>query len=226
MLQSSILLIWPRQNELCFGCSMNCFASIEGKITKLGFSQNWNKFFCLFFFHWFFSISTHTSSKFLVTSRLIIIMFRPLDKNDQKIPLTLCTKFETLVAPSNFFSKLLKFCMMYYITKINKMRDEEVKNLKLDFSWITLIVWLLMCLNWYLWEVREQFDFLVLKDGEGTQEFKSNCCHFFHLSPWRPSWISKWLPFSACFGLYFIFWTTKWPQNGGNTCVCDTIDWN
>ena len=41
------------------------------------------------------------------------------------------------------------------------------------------LVWLLMCLNWYLWEVREQFDFLVLKDGEGTQEFKSNCCHLF-----------------------------------------------
>ena len=56
-----------------------------------------------------------------------------------KIPLTLCTKFETLVAPSKLFSKLLKFCMVYFITKINKMRDEEVKNLKFDFSWITLL---------------------------------------------------------------------------------------
>ena len=66
-------------------------------------------------------------------------MFRPLVINDQKILLTLCTKFEMLVAPSELFSKLLKFCMMYFITKINKMGDEEVKNLKFDFSWITLI---------------------------------------------------------------------------------------
>ena len=51
-----------------------------------------------------------------------------------KISLTLCTKFETLVAPSKLFSKLLKFCMMYFITIINKMTDEEVKNLKFDFS--------------------------------------------------------------------------------------------
>ena len=51
-----------------------------------------------------------------------------------KIPLTLCTKFETPVAPSKLFSKLLKSCMVYFITKINKMRDEEVKNLKFDFS--------------------------------------------------------------------------------------------
>ena len=118
---------------------MNCFASIEGKITKLWFSQNWDMFFYLFFFHWFCSISTYISSKFLATLRLIIIMFRPLVINHQKIPLTLCTKFEMLVAPSKLFSKLLKFCMMYFITKINKMRDEEVKNLKFDFSWITLI---------------------------------------------------------------------------------------
>ena len=55
-----------------------------------------------------------------------------------KISLTLCTKFETLVAPSKLFSKLLKFCIMYFITLINKMTDEEVKNLKFDFSWITL----------------------------------------------------------------------------------------
>ena len=48
-------------------------------------------------------------------------------------------KFETLVAPSKLFSKLLKFCMMYFITLINKMTDEEVKHLKFDFSWITLL---------------------------------------------------------------------------------------
>ena len=125
--------------NFCFGCSMNCFASIEGKITILWFSQNWDKFFYLFFFHWFCSISIYISSKFLATLRLIIIMFRPLVINDQKILLTLCTKFEMLVAPSKLFSKLLKFCMMYFITKRNKMGDEEVKNLKLDFSWITLV---------------------------------------------------------------------------------------
>ena len=118
---------------------MNCFASIEGKITKLWFSQNWDEFFYLFFFHWFCSISIYISSKFLATLRLIIIMYRPLVINDQKILLTLCTKFEMLVAPSKFFSKLLKVCMMYFIIKINKMGDEEVKNLKLDFSWITLM---------------------------------------------------------------------------------------
>ena len=28
---------------------------------------------------------------------------------------------------------------MYFITLINKMTDEEVKNLKCDFSWITLL---------------------------------------------------------------------------------------
>ena len=56
-----------------------------------------------------------------------------------KISLTLCTKFETLVAPSKLFSKLLKFCIMFFITLINKMTDEEVKNLKFDFSWITLM---------------------------------------------------------------------------------------
>ena len=118
---------------------MNCFVSIEGKITKLWFSQNWDKFFLLFFFHWFCSISTYISSKFLATLKLIIIMFRPLVINDQKILLTLCTKFEMLVAPSKLISKLLKFCMMYFITKINKMGDEEVKHLKFDFSWITLM---------------------------------------------------------------------------------------
>ena len=128
-----------RWNELCFGCSMNCFASIEGKFTKLWFSQNCDKFFLFFFFHWFCNISTHISSNFLATLRLIIIMFGPLNKNDQKILLTLCTKFKTPVAPSKRFSKLLKFCMMYFITKINKMRDEEVKHLTFDFSWITLV---------------------------------------------------------------------------------------
>ena len=51
----------------------------------------------------------------------------------------MCTKFETLVAPSKLFSKLLKLCMMYFITIINKMTDEEVKHLKFDFSWITLM---------------------------------------------------------------------------------------
>ena len=56
-----------------------------------------------------------------------------------KISLTLCTKFETLGAPSKLFSKLLKFCIMYFITLINNMTDEEVKHLKFDFSWITLI---------------------------------------------------------------------------------------
>ena len=130
---------WPRWNELCFGCPMNCFASIEGKFTKLWFSQNCDKFFCFFFFHWFCNISKHISSNFLATLRLIIIMFGPLNKNDQKILLTLCTKFKTPVAPSKRFSKLLKFCMVYFITKINKMRDEEVKHLTFDFSWITLI---------------------------------------------------------------------------------------
>ena len=55
-----------------------------------------------------------------------------------KISLILCTKFEMLVAPSKHFSKLLKFCIMYFITLITKMTDEEVKNLKFDFSWITL----------------------------------------------------------------------------------------
>ena len=125
---------------------MNYFASIEGKITKLWFSQNWDKFFYLFFFHWFCSISIYISSNFLATLRLIIIMFRPLVINDQKILLTLCTKFETLVAPSKLCSKLLKFCMRYFITKINKMGDEEVKNLKLHFSWITLffMVWFVL----------------------------------------------------------------------------------
>ena len=73
------------------------------------------------------------------------------------------------------------------------------------FSYIPIIVWLLMGVNWYLWEVCEQFEFLVLKDGEGTQECKSNCYHFFHPSPWRPSWISKWPPFLAYFGLYLNF---------------------
>ena len=29
--------------------------------------------------------------------------------------------------------------MMYFITLINKMTDEEVKHLKFDFSWITLM---------------------------------------------------------------------------------------
>ena len=29
--------------------------------------------------------------------------------------------------------------MVYFITKLNKMRDEEVKNLKFDFLWITLV---------------------------------------------------------------------------------------
>ena len=129
---------WPRWKELCFGCSMNCFASIEEKFTKLWFSQNCDKFFFFFFFDWFCNISTHISSNFLATLRLIIIMFGPLNKNDQKILLTLCTKFKTPVAPSKRFSKLLKFCMMYFITKINKMRDEEVKHLTFDFSWITL----------------------------------------------------------------------------------------
>ena len=33
-----------------------------------------------------------------------------------------------------FVTKLLKFRIMYFITIINKMRDEEVKNLKFDFS--------------------------------------------------------------------------------------------
>ena len=28
---------------------------------------------------------------------------------------------------------------MYFITLINKMTDEEVKNLKFDISWITLV---------------------------------------------------------------------------------------
>ena len=131
---------WQRWNELCFGCSMNCFASIEGKFTKLWFSQNCDKFFCFFFFHWFCNISTHISSNFLATLRLIIIMFGPLNKNYQKILLTLCTKFKTPVAPSKRFSKLLKFCMVYFITKINKMRDEEVKHLTFDFLWITLVI--------------------------------------------------------------------------------------
>ena len=148
LLLYGILKLYPKQSLLefsdlskiiCFGCSMNCFASIEGKFTNLWFSQNWDKFFISFFFHWFCNISTHISSKFLATWRLNIIMFRPLDKNDQKILLTLCTKFETLVAPSKLFSKLLKFCMVYFITKINKLWDEEVKNLQFDFSWITLI---------------------------------------------------------------------------------------
>ena len=117
-----MILIWPKQNELCFGCSMNCFASNEGIITKLGFSQNWDKFFYVFFFHWFWSIITHISSKFLATSRLIIIMFRPLDKNDQKILLTLCTKFETQVAPSKLFFKIAEILhdVFYHQNKQNE----------------------------------------------------------------------------------------------------------
>ena len=49
------------------------------------------------------------------------------------ILLTLCTKFKTPVAPSKRFSKLLKFYMVYFISKINEMRDEEVKHLTFDF---------------------------------------------------------------------------------------------
>ena len=41
--------------------------------------------------------------------------------------------------------------MVYFITKINKMRDEEVKNLKFDFLWITLAyTYLKNCNPWYL----------------------------------------------------------------------------
>ena len=38
-----------------------------------------------------------------------------------------------LVAPCKLFSKLLKFSMMYFMTIINNMTDEEVKHLKFDF---------------------------------------------------------------------------------------------
>ena len=30
--------------------------------------------------------------------------------------------------------------MVYFITILNKMTDEEVKHLKFDFSWITLLL--------------------------------------------------------------------------------------
>ena len=33
---------------------------------------------------------------------------------------------------------------MYFITKINKIGDEEVKNLKFDISWITLVLVLIL----------------------------------------------------------------------------------
>ena len=65
-----------------------------------------------------------------------------------QIPLNLCTKFKTLVAPSKLFSKLVRFCMMYLTTIINKMRDEEVKNLKSDFLWITLLHTEFYILDW------------------------------------------------------------------------------
>ena len=32
-----------------------------------------------------------------------------------------------------FFPNLMTFCMMYFITLINSIRDEEVKNLKIWF---------------------------------------------------------------------------------------------
>ena len=54
-----------------------------------------------------------------------------------KIPMTLCTKLETLVAPSKlFFFKLAEILHDVFITNtiINKMRDEEAKHLKSDFS--------------------------------------------------------------------------------------------
>ena len=45
--------------------------------------------------------------------------------------------------------------------------------------YIELIVWLLMCLNWYLWEVREQFDFLVLKMEKGPRNSNQIVAIFF-----------------------------------------------
>ena len=164
-------LFWLFHELLCIN---------EGKFTKLWFSQNCDKFFCFFFFYWFCNISTHISSNFLATLRLIIIMFGPLNKNDQKILLTLCTKFKTPVAPSKPFSKLLKFCMVYFITKINKMRDEEVKHLTFDFSWITLMY------------ISESF----LRKG-----ICWNCggCWSYHfLSTWYQSTIQR-----ACLGIQF-----------------------
>ena len=179
---------WPRWKELCFGCSMNCFASIEEKFTKLWFSQNCDKFFFFFFFDWFCNISTHISSNFLATLRLIIIMFGPLNKNDQKILLTLCTKFKTPVAPYKRFSKLLKFCMMYFITKINKMRDEEVKHLTFDFSWITLlsrenIPKPTRCESSYLWQRQYQRVALALSrcGGPGGGTWFCNGCLLFEM---------------------------------------------
>ena len=84
----------------CMSQLMTSDLLVYSVLTILGY---WDKFFYLFFFHWFCSISTHISSKFLATLRLIIIMFRLLDKNNHKLLLNLCTKFETLVAPSKLF---------------------------------------------------------------------------------------------------------------------------
>jgi len=48
---------------------------------------------------------------------------------------------------------------------------------------------------------------------------KSKCCRG------RPSWISKWPPFSLYFALYRSLWATYKAKNGGYTHVCDTKDY-
>ena len=47
---------------------------------------------------------------------------------------------------------------MYFITLINKMTDEEVKNLKFDFSWITLAY-----THWWLATL---YKIVAVKSGE------------------------------------------------------------
>ena len=80
--KQNIIFIWPRQMNFVLAVPWIGMPQLKGNSQNCDFLIIGISFFFSVFFHWFCSITTHISSKFLAQSRLIIIMFRPLDKND------------------------------------------------------------------------------------------------------------------------------------------------